>query len=55
MYPDVSGKPLFVHKLIHVYPGVCVCIYIYTTQVDIYTNVVTHPSMTEGQMDSQMS
>ena len=30
MYPDVSGKTLFIHKLIHAYPGVCVYIYILT-------------------------
>ena len=47
MYPDVSGIPLFIHKLIHTYPGVCVCVY-------VHTNVVTHPSMTEGQTDSQI-
>ena len=30
MYPDVSGKPVVIHKFIHTYPGVCILyIYIY--------------------------
>ena len=33
MYPDVSGKTLFIHKLIHAYPGVCIYIYIYTDRL----------------------
>ena len=24
MCPDVSGKTLFIHRLVHTYPGVCV-------------------------------
>ena len=47
MYPDVSGKPLFIHKFIQAYPG----IYILHKQTDVHTNVVTHPSMTEGKID----
>ena len=33
MYPDVSGKTLFIHKLRHAYPGVCVYINIYTDRL----------------------
>ena len=52
MYPDVSGKPLFIHKLISV--CVCVCVCVLHKLTDVHTNVVTHPSMTEGQIDLQI-
>ena len=61
-----SGKPLFIHKHAHVCIQMClenhfliinsykhIQVYIsYTSrQTDVHTNVVTHPSMTEGKID----
>ena len=49
MYPDVSGKPLFIHKLIQAYPDIYM--YILHKQTDVHTNIVAHPSMTEGKIE----